>query len=191
MRYWGESKGLPLFFLGGGVCGKKYPCPNPLHIVENGHRYIFSMSATQDWIYFLQLSRNLPREFLLIDQQMKSFNKSLVPVSLKGLIETASSNASVHIVIYIKTVTELSYFKRRVRKILKYLMRNSLVNIYIASSFSNINDGSLLKQNQYNFVKLPCLNSQFCESISKMVDSKDTELNHWPGGTRPKMAIGA
>ena len=147
------------------------------------------MDARDNWIYFLKLSRELPREYIMLVQEMKSHNKSLVPVTLKGLLETASKSTDVHIIIYIHSLGELRYFNRRANKILKYLMKNSLVNLYIASSFSNIGDGSILKRNQYNFVRLPVSRKSFCERVSGMIDISESDQLKWPGGTVPRLSL--
>ena len=147
------------------------------------------MDANDNWIYFLKLSRDLPREYILLDQELKKFNKSLVPVTLKGLLETSSKAAGVHIVVYVHSLDELRYFNRRANKILKYLLKNSLVNIYVASSFSELGDGSILKRNQYNFIRLPVSRKKFCESVSGMIDIVESDHLKWPGGTGPRMSL--
>ena len=74
-------------------------------------------------------------------------------------------------------------------KILKYLMKNSRVNIYIASSFSQVGDGSILKRKQYNFVKLPVSRSEFCSNVAHMIEMRENELYKWPGGKSPRMSL--
>ncbi len=147
------------------------------------------MDARDNWIYFLKLSRELPREYIHLDQAMKVHQKSLVPVTLKGLIETSSKSGAVHIIVYIHSLNELRYFNRRANKILKYLMKNSRVNIYIASSFSQVGDGSILKRKQYNFVKLPVSRSEFCSNVAHMIEMRENELYKWPGGKSPRMSL--
>lgn len=147
------------------------------------------MSASDQWIFYLKLNRDLPREYVALDQSFKVHGKSLVPVGIKGLLDMASKNTSVHIVLYVKTFADLDYFNRRVKRILKYLMRNHMVNLYIASSFGAVNDGTLLKREQFNFAKLPVRMNTFCESVSSMMDLKESEYFKWPGGKRPKMSL--
>ena len=147
------------------------------------------MIANDNWIYFLKLTRELPREYILLDQELKTHNKSLVPVTLKGLLETASKVSGVHIVVYVHSIEELRYFNRRANKILKYLLKTSQVNLYIASSFSQLGDGSILKRNQYNFIRLPISRKKFCENVSGMIDIVENDHLKWPGGTGPRMSL--
>ena len=147
------------------------------------------MEAREHWIFYLKLTKNLPEDFLVLDQSFKKHNKSLVPIGLKTLLECIKKNGSVHVLIVVRSYREFRYFDKKVKKILKYLMRTDKVHLYIASSFSGVNDPSIMKRDHYNFVNLPVKISDFCESISQVIDMKETQVYKWPGGARPRMTL--
>lgn len=148
------------------------------------------MQAREHWIFYLKLSKNLNEDFFLLDQSFKETNKTLIPINLKNLLEcTRNHNSSYHVVIVIKSRSDLKYYDKRIKKILKLLIRSGRVSAYIASSFSSVNDTTVLKRSQYSFVKLPIGLSDFCLSVSNTIDIKESQLHKWPGGIAPKMSI--
>lgn len=147
------------------------------------------MENREQWVFFLKLSRELPREFFALDQQFKACNKSLVPVGLKSLSSMVTGNKSVHVMIIVKNVAEYKYFKTRVIKILKYLMRTDKVYLYVSSSFSSVNDNQIMRKDHYNFIKIPVATSYLCGSISNMIDMRDTGGYKWPGGLKSNFQL--
>lgn len=147
------------------------------------------MENKEQWVFFLKLSRELPREFFTLDQQFKSGNKSLVPVGLNALSSMVAGRKSIHVMIVVKNVSEYIYFKTRVVKILKYLMRSDKVYLYVASSFSNVNDNQIMRKDYYNFIKIPVATSYLCGSISNMIDMRESGGYKWPGGLRSNFQL--
>ena len=147
------------------------------------------MEEREHWIFYLKLTKDLPKEFLALDLEFKKSKKSLIPVSLKTLLDCTRKNKSIHVLVVVKNYQEYRYFHKRVKKIMKYLMITERVNLYVAASFSMVNDPSIMKRNFYHFVKLPVLTREFCGSISQMVDSKEAQLNSWPGGVTPRLSL--
>lgn len=147
------------------------------------------MKANEQWIFYLKLTKDLPEEYFSLDQTFKKTNKSLIPINIKTLLECTKKNTDMHVLIVIKSYREYRYFMKRVKKIMKYLMMTERVHLYIASSFTTVNDPAIMKRNYYNFVKLPVHMESFCGSVSKMIDSKENQAHHWPGGIRPRMGL--
>ena len=147
------------------------------------------MEAREHWIFYLKLTRDLPEEYLVLDQKFKQSNKSLIPIGLKSLLECTKKNKSIHVLIVVKSYQEYKYFHKRVKKIMKYMMMTERVHLYIASSFSGINDPSIMKRDFYNFVRLPVGMETFCRSVSHMIDIKESQVLNWPGGVRPRMGL--
>ena len=147
------------------------------------------MEVQEQWVYYLKLQKTLPPEFLIVDQKLKTNLKSLVPISIKGLVEASKQGKSLHVVIVIRTVDELRYFNKSVKKYMKFLIRTGKVNIYIASSFSGINDSSIMRRDFYHFVKLPISTDYFCNSVSRTIDIKESKSHKWPGGMRSKFQL--
>lgn len=150
---------------------------------------IISMESKEHWIFYLKLQKDLPKEYLVLDNHFKSRNKSLIPISIKGLLDCAKTYKSIHLLIVIKSYKELRYFDVKVKKLLKYLMRTDKINIYVTSSFSVVNDSTVMKRDKYNFIKLPVSVDYFCGSVSRMIDIKEARLHEWPGGAVPKLKL--
>jgi hypothetical protein len=147
------------------------------------------MEAKEHWIFYLRLQKDLPREYLLLDNMFKEKGKSLIPIGIKGLLECIKTYRSIHMLIVIKNYQELRYYDTKVKKIIKYLIRTGKVNLYVTSSFSAVNDTTIMKRDYYNFVKMPVSMDYLCGSISRMVDIKEAQLHQWPGGVQPKMQL--
>lgn len=147
------------------------------------------MKRVDHWIFYLKLSKNLPDEYLTLDQNFKNHGKSLVPIGLKSLLECIKKGQKAHVVIVVKSYGELKYFNSKVKKMMKFIMRSERIHLYIASSFSGINDPTIMRRDYYNYVKLPVKMTTFCESVSKTIDVKENQGLVWPGGVRPKMSL--
>lgn len=147
------------------------------------------MNNGDQWVFYLKLTRELPREFILMDQQFKKSGKTLIPIGIKVLLEHVRKNSSTHVLILIRSIGEYTYFKQKVGKAMKFLMMGRRVHLYIASSFSSVNDPSVMKRDYYYFAKLPIGITSFCNAVSHEVDRKETSMLKWPGGIRPRVSI--
>lgn len=147
------------------------------------------MSGGYEWIFYLKLTKNLSREFFFLDQELKRTGKTLIPVGMKTLLEYVKRSHTTHVIILVKSVQELEYFNRKVRKPMRILMASRRVHLYCGSSFLAINDPGLMKRDYYYFAKLPVHTSSFCQAISCEIDRKETSVLKWPGGTRPRLSI--
>lgn len=147
------------------------------------------MEAQEHWIYYLKLQRDLPREYLVLNRSFREKNKTLIPITISGLLDCAKVYKSLHVVVVIKSYRDFRYFDSRVKKLVKLLIRSGKVNIYLASSFSLINDSTIMKRDYYNFIKLPASMDFLCGSISRMVEIKESQLHLWPGRIPAKVQL--
>lgn len=147
------------------------------------------MENREQWVFYLKMSRDLPKEFFSLDQHFKASGKSLVPVGLKALSSMLSQGGNIHVMIVIKNIDEYRFFKSRVVKILKYLMRSDKVFLYVASSFSNVNDNQIMRKGHYSYIKIPVATPYLCGSISKMINMKTSNTYQWPGGVKSKFQL--
>ena len=149
------------------------------------------MNNEEQWIFFLQLERNLPKEFFDLDSQFKMNGKSLVPIGMKTLSSVvASSQENIHVFIMIKSVRDYFFFEKRIKKMMKYIVRSGRVNIYVASSFNKMIDSDIMKKDHYNFLKLPVSMNYLCGSISRTIDLKNSRTTQkWPGGVKSKIEL--
>lgn len=147
------------------------------------------MDEREQWIFFLKLGRELPKDFFALDQQFKANGKTLIPVGLKTMSSLLSEREDVHILIVVKSVQEYIYFHKRVKKVMKYMVRSGKVYLYIASSFNKMIDSEIMRRNHYNFLKLPVTINYLCGSISKTIDMKNSGQSLWPGGGKSKFQL--
>ncbi len=147
------------------------------------------METNDNWIFYLRLKKNLPEDYLSMDQHFKAYGRSLIPIGLKALLEATKNKRTIHLLVIIKSYQDYRYYVRRVRKIMKYLMRTQRVHLYVASSFSLANDPLVIKKNYYSFVKLPVRMDRFCEFVSTSIEVRESNLLHWPGGVRPRLSL--
>ena len=68
-------------------------------------------------------------------------------------------------------------------------MMSRRVHLYIASSFSTINDPAIMRRDYYYFAKLPIEIKKFTTAVAHEIDRKETSMLKWPGGIRPRMSI--
>ena len=142
-----------------------------------------------NWVFYLKLSKELPESFFALDQHFKRYGKSLVPISLKTLLEQSRKSNSLHVVLVLQSLKDLKYYNKKVKKAVKMLMINRRLHLYIASSFSSVLDSSFLRRGFYTFDKLPLLSVSFVKNTSYEIDRKETSMLRWPGGIRPRLSI--
>lgn len=147
------------------------------------------MKKIDHWIYYLKVTKYLPEEYLALDQEFKKHGKSLVPISLKSLLDSIRNGQRAHVLIVVKSFNEYKYFNRKVKKIIKLIMRSDRVHLHVASSFSAINDPTIMRRNFYDFTRLPVKMNTFCESVSGIIDTQENQSLVWPGGVSPKMSL--
>ena len=150
------------------------------------------MSSIKDeWIFYLKLSPNLSSNFLELDRNFKRYGYNLIPVSFPNLLELIKSNESFHVVVVVSSQREAAYYLKHVAKSLKNLLRFGKINLFAASSFSFINDTSqFARKENYEFYSLPIKSSELCENIITTLLDQVVENVEWPGGKRPRMAVG-
>ena len=147
------------------------------------------MKKHDHWIFYLKLENELNPDFLTLDSEFKLYGRSLVPITLPMFVEALKGDKAADIVIIVKSYKELKYFNYKVKKIFKFLTRAERVNIFIASSFTTVNDPSLMRKGYYHFMRLPVKVSDFCYNVVNEIEEKEKSVHQWPGGIRPRMGL--
>ena len=91
----------------------------------------------EQWIFYLKMQKNLPMEYFSLDQRFKEYGKTLIPMEMKSLLDIIKKSPSVHVLIVIRSMDEYKYFRKRIKKIMKLLIRSGKVHLYMVSSFSS------------------------------------------------------
>ncbi len=138
-----------------------------------------------DWIFYLKLNKNLPEHFFDLDLEFKKNGFTLIPVTISELLTVTKGEGNFHVVATVTGMSEATHYTKKVKKVFKMLLRSGRMHSYIASSFKFVDETAQYgKTGQYHFVPLPVSMKYFCDTISKIIKSKDNKTRKWPGGTR-------
>lgn len=138
-----------------------------------------------DWIFYLRLSRKLPKHYFELDQEFKSLGYSLIPVTISELVSVTRGEGSFHVVTAVTGMAEATHYTKKVQKVFGLLLRNKRLNLYISSSFKFIDQTSIFgKTGQYHYTQLPVSMKNFCGKITTTITNKENQVKKWPGGTR-------
>lgn len=149
------------------------------------------MSDIKDeWIFYLKLTPNLPESFIYLDKGFKKYGFNLIPVSFPNLLELLKSDESFNVMMLVSSQREAAYYLKHVSKHIKTLLRFNKINLFVASSFSFVNESSKLTfRGNYDFWSLPIRSEELCDKIVFKALDKVVENKKWPGGKAPRMTI--
>lgn len=148
------------------------------------------MEVKDHWVFYLKLSPNLSSEYLHIATEFQAQGKKMIPVGINTLLECIRHRNKIDLVIIVRTMEELNRFHGKCKKILKLLIRTGRMNMYVASSFSSVNDPKLMRKDAYHFVKLPVRIDFFCNLVTSSLKRKKERPQLWPGGVRGNYQFG-
>lgn len=149
------------------------------------------MSSYKDeWIFFLKMGPKLPDFFFDMDQEFKQYGYNLIPVNLSDFLELTKKDNEVNVICVVRSYNELSYYIRKVSKLINMLLRMNKIQFFHASSFGAINESAKLRvRNRYDFYSLPIKKTYLCDKILEKVIDKSVETKSWPGGKSPRMTF--
>lgn len=134
-----------------------------------------------DWIFYLKLNKNLPEHFFDLDLEFKKRGFTLIPVSISELNSITKGEGRFHVVTTVTGMAEATHYSKKVQKIFHMLLRSGRMYTYIASSFKFIDETAKFgKTGQYHFVSLPVSLDYFCGTISKLIESTESQRRKWP-----------
>ena len=142
------------------------------------------------WVLYLTLSNKLPKNFYLLDNALKRFGHTLVPMTYSTLLNLANESKGLTVICMVSNAQELYRYARKVRKILNLMVQNQTIDLYVLSSFSQINDTATFRRNSsYHFSTLPVELSSFSASLVKSINEKSNNKTKWPGGKSPRPSM--
>jgi hypothetical protein len=140
-----------------------------------------------DWIFYLNLSDKLSQNFYILDKIFKEKGYTLIPVSYSSLLNLSHELDKIHVVCMVTNGKEFSRFAKKVRKFLKMMIQNEVMDLYFASSFQTLNDTAHFRgKKNYHFVRLPMSAQLFCDTIVTTIELKNNKKLSWPGGKSPR-----
>ena len=69
------------------------------------------------WVFYLKLTKNLPKDYIKLNSEFHKRDKSLIPISISNLLECTKNSSKVELVIVIRNSEELRYFYKKVRNV--------------------------------------------------------------------------
>lgn len=138
-----------------------------------------------DWIFYLKLSKSLPKHFLSLDKEFKKQGLTLIPISISELLSVTKGEGSFNVMLSIRSISDAKYFSKRVQKTFEFLIRSRRINLFISSSFEFINQTNKYgKSKKYHFTLLPQKYDELCEGITKNIQKENSKDKRWPGSSR-------
>lgn len=142
--------------------------------------------SKNNWIFFLNLSEKLPRNFFILSQFFKDRSITLVPINYTALLQFTRESDRIHIICMVSNMNELSRYNK-IKKYFKLMIQNNILDLYMASSFQGLDEtNSFRGKKNYHYIKLPIEAELLCEIIFKTVDIKQNQKLSWPGGKSPR-----
>ena len=138
-----------------------------------------------DWIFYLKLSKSLPKHFLDLDREFKERGITLIPISISELMSVTKGEGSFNVMTSVRNFSEAKYFSKKVQKIFEFMMRSRRLNLFMASSFSYIDQTSIFgKTGKYHFYPLPVKIDALCATIAHEIYKQQSGDYKWPGASR-------
>lgn len=145
------------------------------------------VKADDKVLFYLNLSDKLTKNFLVISQFFKAKGMTLVPLRPSDLLQFTREAERIHLICIISGLKEKERFQRKLKKYLNLMIQNNVVDLYIISSFSNIDQTAKFRaKKNYHFVSLPIEGKILCDTICTTVEIKEKQKLTWPGGKGPR-----
>jgi hypothetical protein len=138
-----------------------------------------------DWIFYLKLSKSLPKHFLSLDKEFKSQGLTLIPISISELMSVTKGEGNFNVMVSVRSISDAKYFAKRVHKTFEFLLRSRRINLFMSSSFGFIDQTNKYgRTNKYHFHSLPQKVDELCESIAFDIQEEKSTDRKWPGASR-------
>lgn len=149
------------------------------------------MKDTEDKIlFYLNLSDKLTKNFIKLSQLFKAKGITLVPIKPSDMLQFTREVERIHMICMVTGIKEKVRFNKRVSKYLKMLIQTNMIDLYMVSSFSTIDETANFRgKKNYHFVSLPIEVDLLCDTIHKTIEIKEKQKLTWPGGKRSRPAI--
>jgi len=125
-----------------------------------------------EWVYYLNLDGNLNRHFFDIDQHFKNVNVTLIPISIDQLLTMSQEISRVNVICCVTSIHQRLKYLKKNNRIVKMLLKNKRINLYLISSYQNIDvQRGMRRVSNYTFLQLPVNLRDFSDQVSQ--DIKD------------------
>ena len=139
------------------------------------------------YIYFIELTSKVTREYLALSSALSSWGITLVPVSLEAYIELFGHSVK-HLVTFVNSIETLSCRKRDAAQ-LDRLIQWKRIHLHEISSFSDAAFMRKVRQSEnYHLNILPQNFAELAKNIAADYFLEELELNKWPGKNRVRLS---
>lgn len=135
-----------------------------------------------EWVFYLQFTPKLSRNYFLLDEFAKEEDMSLVPMEVKDLVAATTQKSRLTIICVVENMAQRKAFMKSAR-LINMLIRSKNVRFYLVTCFGNLT--ALLdtkRNNRFRFVPLPVSGVDFCDMMRKDLAEGRNIDDRWPGG---------
>lgn len=145
------------------------------------------MSETQEFIFYLQLTDELPQSFFALAEHLSRYEVTLVPVSPNDL--TSFNEGSKHyLVAQITDLASYNRFREFRRRFLDVALLNRRFFLFHLSSFGPVVMADKVERlNTYYHYPMPLSYKLLGRSIAGLYYREKKQFQRWPGGRRSRL----
>lgn len=145
------------------------------------------MNETQEFIFYLQLTDELPPHFYNLAEGLSRYEISLVPIQI-GDLKNFSGSSRHYIVAQISDLTSLNRFTELRQSYLDVALSNKRFFLFHLSSFGSVVMAEKIERiNTYYHFPLPLPYDVLSRAMSGLYYREKKQFQRWPGGRRNRL----
>lgn len=145
------------------------------------------MSETQEFIFYLQLSEQLPPSFFSLAEKLSRYEISLVPVRGQDLMNFNESSRH-YLIAQVTDLASHTQFRDLRRRFLDVALLNKRFFLFHLSSFGPVVMADKVERlNTYYHYPLPLTFNLLGRSIAGLYYREKKQFQRWPGGRRGRL----
>jgi len=144
--------------------------------------------TTQDYIFYLQLEKELPMFFINLAEQLLIYGISLIPVQLKEFDKISTQGKREHVMTIIQDMQTFLEFRDVRNKFFDFGILQKKYCYYDITSFENASSKYQMTHGKsYFHFRLPLKVSDIARDISHMYLNEKRKAELWPGGNKVRL----
>ncbi len=144
-----------------------------------------NLRSTSQYIFYLQLERDLPDHYIRLAENLQLYDISLIPIQLKDLDKISKQGKREHVITVIKDLETFSAFKEARENYFDFGIKSKKYCYYDVSSFESTSTSRQFTHGKsYYHFRLPIEIDDLAIEISEMYLGEKRMAELWPGGKR-------
>ncbi|MCK5074101.1 MAG: hypothetical protein KAQ98_11795 [Bacteriovoracaceae bacterium] len=141
-----------------------------------------------DYIFFLQLGKNLPTYYYQFASHFSKWDITVVPIKIEELLDVKKGHRIPHIVVVVPDLETAAMYVRLQERIINFSLKTKRFYLHDVNSFGRISIfKNIARLNVYQYFELPVNISDIAGNIAEFYYSTDKDNQKWPGGRRAKL----